>query len=40
MTHGLIPGAGLAVVEGPGHMPNLEQPERFNAALLGFLACL
>ncbi|GAA2976573.1 alpha/beta fold hydrolase [Streptomyces fulvorobeus] len=40
VTHGLIPGSGLAVVERAGHMPNLEQPERFNAALLGFLACL
>ena len=39
-THGLIPGSGLAVVERAGHLPNLEQPERFNAALLGFLACV
>ncbi|MFD3654108.1 alpha/beta fold hydrolase [Streptomyces sp. NPDC058620] len=40
VTHALIPGSGLAVVDRAGHLPNLEQPERFNAALLGFLACL
>lgn len=32
-----IPGAELAVLEGCGHLSNLEQPERFNAALLDFL---
>jgi pimeloyl-ACP methyl ester carboxylesterase len=26
------------VVAGAGHVVNLEQPEAFNAALLGFLA--
>ncbi len=32
-----IPGARLALVSGAGHLSNLEQPEAFNAALLGFL---
>jgi 3-oxoadipate enol-lactonase len=32
-----IPGAELVVLEGCGHLSNLEQPERFNAALLDFL---
>jgi len=33
-----IPGAELAVLQGCGHLSNLEQPERFNAALLDFLS--
>lgn len=33
-----IPDAQLAVLEGCGHLSNLEQPERFNAALLDFLS--
>jgi pimeloyl-ACP methyl ester carboxylesterase len=32
-----IPGATLVVLEGVGHMSNLEAPERFNAELLNFL---
>ena len=32
-----IPGADLVMMEGAGHLPNLEQPERFNAVLLDFL---
>lgn len=32
-----IPGAELVVLEGCGHLSNLEQPEQFNAALLDFL---
>ncbi|MGH8670008.1 MAG: alpha/beta fold hydrolase [Burkholderiales bacterium] len=32
-----IPGAELVVLEGCGHLSNLEQPERFNAVLLDFL---
>jgi 3-oxoadipate enol-lactonase len=32
-----IPGAELVVLEGCGHLSNLEQPGRFNAALLDFL---
>lgn len=35
---GRIPGAELALLEGCGHLSNLEQPERFNAALLDFLS--
>jgi 3-oxoadipate enol-lactonase len=34
----LIPNARLEVIEGVGHMSNMEAPERFNAALLSFLA--
>jgi pimeloyl-ACP methyl ester carboxylesterase len=33
----LIPGATLAVVDGAGHLPNLERPEAFDAALAAFL---
>lgn len=33
----LIPDAALAVVEGAGHLPNLERPEVFNAELAAFL---
>lgn len=36
--HALVPHAVLTVVEGAGHLPGAEQPERFNAALLDFLA--
>jgi 3-oxoadipate enol-lactonase len=32
-----IPGARLALIRGAGHLSNLEQPEAFNAAVLGFL---
>jgi pimeloyl-ACP methyl ester carboxylesterase len=32
-----IPGAELVVLEACGHLSNLEQPERFNEALLDFL---
>ncbi len=35
-----IPNACLEVFEGIGHMPNLEAPDRFNAALEKFLAGL
>jgi pimeloyl-ACP methyl ester carboxylesterase len=35
-----IPGAGVEVIEGAGHLSNLEAAEAFNAALLGHLeAC-
>lgn len=33
----LVSGARLEVVPGAGHLPNQEQPERFNALLDGFL---
>jgi len=32
-----IPGARLAVIRGAGHVSNLEQPDAFDAAVLGFL---
>lgn len=32
-----VPNGRLAVVENAGHMPNLDQPEIFNATLLRFL---
>jgi pimeloyl-ACP methyl ester carboxylesterase len=32
-THRLVPGASLEVIDGAGHMPNLEKPQQFNAAL-------
>lgn len=32
--------AVLAVIEGAGHLPGVEQPEAFNRALLEFLATL
>jgi pimeloyl-ACP methyl ester carboxylesterase len=32
-----IPGAKKAVIEGAGHSANIDQPARFNAALMGFL---
>ncbi|WP_395570596.1 alpha/beta fold hydrolase [Streptomyces sp. BK79] len=36
----LVPHSTLAVVEKAGHLPGVERPERFNAALLDFLAAL
>lgn len=33
-----IPGAELVEIQGAGHLSNLEQPERFNDAVLAFLA--
>jgi pimeloyl-ACP methyl ester carboxylesterase len=35
-----IPGARLEVVEGAGHMANLDRPEAFDRVLLDFLASL
>jgi pimeloyl-ACP methyl ester carboxylesterase len=35
-----IPGARLVVLEGAGHISNLEQPEAFNRALRAFLQSL
>ncbi len=33
-----VPGAVLAVIDGAGHLPNLERPEEFNAVLDEFLS--
>ena len=33
-----IPGSRLEIIPGAGHLANLEQPERFNAALVSFLS--
>jgi pimeloyl-ACP methyl ester carboxylesterase len=33
-----IPGAKKAVIDDAGHAANLDQPQAFNAAILGFLA--
>ena len=38
--HEAIPGSRLEVIPGAGHMSNMEAPEAFNAALVGFLASL
>ena len=35
-----IPGASLAIIPRAGHLSNLENPEAFNQALLGFLRTL
>ncbi|MDQ1009934.1 pimeloyl-ACP methyl ester carboxylesterase [Streptomyces sp. V4I23] len=35
--HALLPDATLAILEGAAHMPNLERPADFNAAVLEFL---
>ena len=32
-----IPGAELCVIEGAGHCPHIDRPERFNEAVLSFL---
>ncbi len=34
----LVPYSTLAVIDKAGHLPGAEQPERFNAVLLEFLA--
>jgi pimeloyl-ACP methyl ester carboxylesterase len=31
-----IPGAELAVIKGAAHLPNIEQPEAFNATIGDF----
>jgi pimeloyl-ACP methyl ester carboxylesterase len=35
---GALPRARLEIIPGAGHVVNLQQPQAFNAALLGFLA--
>jgi pimeloyl-ACP methyl ester carboxylesterase len=40
LMHEHIPDSRLVVIEGAGHMPNLEQPAVFNQALLAFLNTL
>jgi len=35
--HDTIPGSQIAVLEGVGHISNLEAPEAFNDAVLKFL---
>jgi pimeloyl-ACP methyl ester carboxylesterase len=37
LMHRGIPGSQLLVMEGVGHMPNMERPAEFNSALLRFL---
>jgi pimeloyl-ACP methyl ester carboxylesterase len=37
LMHQGIPEAALAVIQGAGHMPNLERPTEFNRALQDFL---
>jgi pimeloyl-ACP methyl ester carboxylesterase len=32
-----IPSARLTLIEGAGHLSNIEQPEKFNRAVLAFL---
>lgn len=36
--HALIPGSRLVVIQGPGHMVNMETPERFNDEVRSFLS--
>lgn len=36
--HAAIPGSELAVIEGAGHLSNIERPEAFNRLVLDFLA--
>lgn len=35
--HNLVPNSQLVVVQGAGHLPNLERPDEFNDALIWFL---
>jgi 3-oxoadipate enol-lactonase len=36
-TAARVPGARLTIIEGAGHLSNIEQPQAFNEAVLGFL---
>jgi pimeloyl-ACP methyl ester carboxylesterase len=35
-----VPGSRFAAIADAGHLPNVERPETFNAALLEFLESL
>ena len=35
---GCLPGPEVVIMEGVGHLPNLEQPDDFNRHLLNFLS--
>jgi 3-oxoadipate enol-lactonase len=35
-----VPSATYVEIEGAGHLVNLEQPDKFNAALDGFLGTI
>jgi pimeloyl-ACP methyl ester carboxylesterase len=37
LLHDRVPGSTLVIIEGAAHMPNLERPAEFNAALAEFL---
>ncbi len=37
LMHALVPGSHLAVIEGAGHLPTLERPERTTAELIRWL---
>ncbi|MES4903511.1 MULTISPECIES: alpha/beta fold hydrolase [unclassified Streptomyces] len=37
LIHESVVGSALSVIDDAAHLPNLEQPERFNAGLLAFL---
>ena len=36
--HGAIPGSRLEIIDGAGHLSNMERPEPFSLALASFLA--
>jgi pimeloyl-ACP methyl ester carboxylesterase len=40
LMHDRIPDSTLVVVDGAAHMPNLERPAEFNAAVESLLATL
>jgi 3-oxoadipate enol-lactonase len=35
-----IPDSTLAIIDGAGHLPNIEQPEPFNSVISRFLSSL
>lgn len=35
--HAALPNSALTVIEGAAHLPNLERPREFDAALADFL---